>query len=122
MKPLDQQTIGQRIALTLVLVLAILFMLAFIGWISGGWDEAPAATTTLPPIDAKYEDQFIALDRKAIEEAYYEQIKHLFQVWAKDETSQPQRAVVGAKQARRMFISSMDAIANRERQLREQQR
>ena len=42
MKSLHDMSTGERIALTVVIVLVILFALAFIGWISGGWDEAPA--------------------------------------------------------------------------------
>jgi len=38
MKPLNQQTLGQRIALTMVIVVVILFALAFIGWVTGGWE------------------------------------------------------------------------------------
>ena len=42
MKPLSQMTTSERIVITFVIVLVILFVLAFIGWISGGWDEADA--------------------------------------------------------------------------------
>ena len=40
MKSLYDMSIGERIALTVVIVLVILFAFAFIGWIGGSWDEA----------------------------------------------------------------------------------
>jgi hypothetical protein len=118
MKPPEQQTFGQRIALTLVIVLAILFALAFIGWIGGGWNEAPAAAVKVP-LDPRHEQKFIELDRGAIEAAYHDQIKRLFEVWMKDDSGQPDRAVKGARQARKAFADSMDAIDERERELKQ---
>jgi Zn-dependent protease with chaperone function len=119
MKPLEHYSIGQRIAITFIIVLVILFGLAFIGWVTGGW-EAPAAVQV--PIDPRHERKFIDLDRAAIEEAYRDQIQHLFEVWMKDDSGQPARAVKGARQARKAFADSMDAIDERERQLKEMQR
>ena len=42
MKQPGELTIGQRILLTLLIVLVIIFALAFLGWATGRWDEAPA--------------------------------------------------------------------------------
>ena len=39
MKPLGDMTISQRIGLTVVIVLVLIFILAFIGWISGSWEQ-----------------------------------------------------------------------------------
>ena len=36
-------SLGERIVLTVVIVLVILFAFALMGWITGRWDEAPAA-------------------------------------------------------------------------------
>lgn len=112
-------TFAQRFALTIAIVLAILFALALFGFMTGGWDDADAAQSSvqMPPI-SKYEKEFIELDRRAISEAYQAQIHHVFLIWAKDEQGQPQRALVGAKQARNMYERSMTAIDEREARLR----
>jgi hypothetical protein len=39
MPPLDQQTIGQRIVLTVIIVIIVLLVLAFVGWVTGGWED-----------------------------------------------------------------------------------
>lgn len=116
---LENLTIGQRVALAIVVVLACLFALAVFGFLTGGWDDADAAPSSLPvPPISKYEKELIALDRAAISEAYQSQINHVFLIWAKDENGQPQRALIGAKQARSMYERSMDAIHDREQRLR----
>jgi hypothetical protein len=122
MRPLDDQTIVQRVITTAIIIIVIVLLLAFIGWISGGWNDTTAAAAVQVPIDPRYERKFIELDRAAIEEAYRDQIQHLFETWMKDESGQPSRAVVGAKRARKAFANSMDAIDERERQLKEMQR
>jgi hypothetical protein len=63
---------------------------------------------------AKYEERLIFLERQAAEEAYHDQIRHLFLTWAKDETGQPGRALVGAQRARKMYAAVMDALDKRE--------
>lgn len=109
-------TVGQRLVLTIVIVLIILFALAAFGYFGGRWEE-PAAAAVQVPIDPRHERKFIDLDRVAIAEAYRDQIQHLFEVWMKDDTGQPARAIKGAKQARKAFADSMDAIDEREKQL-----
>lgn len=72
------------------------------------------------PVITEYEERLIHLDRESIEEAYKEQVRHIFQVWMKDETGQPGRAVVGVEQARKAYVGSMNAIKVREEKLRRQ--
>jgi hypothetical protein len=43
MKSLENMSIGQRVMLMVLIVLVILLALAFLGWATGHWDEAPAA-------------------------------------------------------------------------------
>lgn len=114
-----QMTFGQRFALTIAIVFAILFALALFGYLTGGWDDANAEPLQ-PPTLSKYEKQLIALDREAINGAYREQVQHLFLNWAKDGQDQPRRAVTGAKQARRMFDLTMAAIDERERRYQQE--
>ena len=110
MKHPADMTIGERIMLTLVIVLIIFFALALFGWITGGWDETPAQDAQV----SKYDGRLIALDKEAMDEAYKERVRHLFEVWMKDETGQPGRAIVGVRQARRAYIEAMGKIEERE--------
>jgi len=110
MKQLEDMTIGQRTMLMVLIVLVILFALAFCGWVTGGWDQAPAQE--LQP--SKFDPRLIALDKEAMDEAYKERVRHLFEVWMKDETGQPGRAIVGVRQARRAYIEAMGKIEERE--------
>jgi hypothetical protein len=122
--------IGRRIALTMIIVIVILFALAFIGWISGGWEVDAQAQAQiggkadqfgpLPPKgtfvgrDTPWDLHMLELDRKALDEAYVNQLMHLFSVWMKDDSGQPDRAITGARQARRAYILVMDEITKRE--------
>ena len=71
----------------------------------------PAPVADLPKSD--YDDRILMLEEVAIEEAFKQQIIHIFSVWMKDDTGQPARAVTGAKQAERAFIGSMEALERR---------
>jgi hypothetical protein len=113
MKPLDNMTFAQRFALTVVIVLAILFALALFGFMTGRWDAADAA----PALETmKYEDRFIELDRVAIERAYSDHVVLLYKTWMTDPSSnsQPARAVYGANLARKNYAAAMTAIEVRE--------
>jgi len=64
---------------------------------------------------SKFEGRFIALDKEALDEAYKERVRHLFEVWMKDESGQPGRASVGVAQARRAYIHAMGKVEEREK-------
>jgi len=118
MKPLEEMTIGQRFLLMIVIVLVILFALAFCGY--DRW-EAVGAPEPFEPI-TKWEKHILALEREAIDNAYRDQVEHLFQIWMKDEAGQPHRAVVGVRAARRAYVAIQQRFEQRERQLGEQNR
>lgn len=117
MKQLEDMTFGQRILLTLVIALVILFALALVGWSTGGWnissDEYFVASAEEGLTVSKYDELIERLDKEAAENAYRSQIEHLFAVWMKDSTGQPQRAATGAQYARKAFIDVMKAIEER---------
>ena len=115
MKPLYVMSIGERIALTVVIVLVILFGLAFIGWIGGKWDEAPAAEALYSgvPLDAK----LLELDKRGLDEAYHQHVLLLFSVWLKDQAGDPSRFNNGMRTARRAYQTAAERIAAREQQL-----
>ena len=77
-------------------------------------DDAEPAPSGVPPLPGtQWDDRLIMLEEVAIEEAFKQQIIHIFSVWMKDDTGQPARAVTGAKQAERAFIGSMEALERR---------
>jgi hypothetical protein len=103
---------GYRVMLALAIIIIVLILTAFIGYLSGRWD---VEAQSLPPATlSKYERQLIDLDRQAISMAYRDQIRDLFRIWGKDGHDQPRRAVTGSRQARRMFDQAMAAIDERE--------
>lgn len=117
-RPSEQQTFGQRIALTVAIVIVILLALAFIGWISGGWDEAPAfaevasagkPATSRPEWDAR----MLELDRVALEQAYTQHLTLIWRNWMVD-GGPPIRHQTGFAKARNGYIASMQAIEQRE--------
>ena len=64
---------------------------------------------------SKYDTEIIALDREAVRQAYQNIIMHLFTNWMREgETQGPERALVGARRARRGYIAAMTAIEARE--------
>jgi len=63
---------------------------------------------------SKWDGHLNDLDKQALDEAYKSRIHHLFEVWMKDETGQPERASVGVRQARRAYIHAMGKVEERE--------
>jgi hypothetical protein len=121
---LEDLSLGHRIMVTLAIVLVILFGLALFGFLTGGWEVQGAPKDASRPEDipiSKYEERLVVLDRNAIEAAYHDQIKLLFQNWMKDvnDKSQPGRALTGTNHARDAFTRSIAAIEKRERWLKE---
>jgi hypothetical protein len=120
MKSLEEMSLAQRIVTTFIIVLIVLLLLSLIGWTIGGWDESPAEPASLvlilPP--SKWDGKIIELDEQALDEAYIQKIKHLFDIWVRDyESAHPERAMKGAAQARRAYVQIRDAIEIRRQQL-----
>jgi hypothetical protein len=109
MPRLEDLSIGHRIAITVVIVLAILFALALYGYLTGGWE---AEAQVVPA--SKYDKRIAELDREAIDAAYRDKIEALFTTWLSDPSDQPSRAVKGAQNARRAYIGAMTEIEKRE--------
>jgi hypothetical protein len=113
MKRLEDMSIGHRVALTVVIVLIILFALALCGYLTGGWDNADAAPTEASPYDTRLAE----LDREAIEAAYGEHIRKLYSVWMADpgNPESARRVGNGARNGRRAYIDAMIAVDQRTR-------
>lgn len=79
---------------------------------------ATAGQGEVPPFTpSPYDAHIFALDKQALDEAYRDQIKHLFEIWMKDERDQPRRAVIGARAARKAYVGAISEIERREREL-----
>jgi hypothetical protein len=119
MKGPEDISLGQRLVLTCIIVLIVLLLLSLIGRTIGGWDESPAQPALvliLPP--SKWDQKIIELDEQALDEAYIQKIKHLFDIWVRDyESAHPERAMKGAAQARRAYMQIRDAIEIRRQQI-----
>jgi hypothetical protein len=76
------------------------------------WDSARGELHP-PLLHSEYDDRLDTLDREAIDNAYRDTIARLFASWMKDTTVQPQRALNGARQARKAYIDSMHEIDSR---------
>lgn len=109
---LEDMRLGNRIMLTFAIVVIVLILLACVGYMSGRWEAQGEAV--YPPLEhSAYDERLSALDREAIEVAYKNRITALFETWMKDATGQPMRALTGARQARRAYVGSMNAIEQR---------
>jgi hypothetical protein len=106
---LSELSIGQRIALTFIIVLIVLFALALIGYLTGGWDEADAQAMT----NSKWDTRLIELDKIALDEAYKTHLVLVWTNWLKD-GGPPTRHATGFARARNGYIASMIEIEKRE--------
>lgn len=102
------------LAVAAITIISTLLMLALI----------ERAETQVPPqlLPSEYDARLVVLDREAIESAYREQVQHVFEVWMKDDSGQPNRAITGVRNAQRAYIASMNAIKRREQEIRENPR
>jgi len=107
--------------LTVAIVVVLIIALGITGCLTGRWDDAQGEPDLrVPP--SKYDNHIAELDKQAIEHAYMAQIEHLFSVWMKDATGQPERAVNGARTARKAFIGAMDALEKQQQQRLQRER
>jgi len=65
------------------------------------------------PVDAK----LLALDKRALDEAYHAQLQNLWLVWLKGQAGDPTYFTNGLKIARRAYGQAVEQIARREKQL-----
>jgi hypothetical protein len=119
MKPPDQVPLLHRAILAFLIIVLVLFILALIGWLSGGWEQAGAAQTQQSNptwVPSKWDDHIDALERQALDEAFKKHIMALYSVWVTDnyEPRIPPKALTGARNARDAYIRSMESIEKRE--------
>jgi hypothetical protein len=115
--PLEHLSLWQRILLAIVLVLLTLFLLYMAAQVLGSSNVE--AQPQLPPKGAlvgkpsPWDTRLVEMDREALDNAYHDQLQHLFLGWMKDDSGQPERAIRGAQQARRAYILVRTEIERR---------
>jgi hypothetical protein len=137
MRHLANMTVGQRIALTFIIVLVILLAFALAGWMTGGWNGEVYGVTSESsrPVQLSQAQQgdlygstpldgtLLRMDRRALDEAYHAQLLKLFGVWiASGAPSEAANFRNGLAIARRAYGLAAQSIAKREQELLEQER
>jgi hypothetical protein len=110
---------GQRFLLTLIIIIIILFALAALGYFTGNWNEdetarpgyglASAASQHVelgPCMDEPTRERMRAVMLEALDEALKEHVKHVFEIWLKDERGQPDRARTGVRQGIKAWLGA----------------
>lgn len=104
--PPEASLIGPVIAFLIAVAIALAIIFAT--------EAEPAPTQLDDSTSSRFEPRLAQLDREAIDNAYRTKIEQLFTVWLKDPTGQPERAVNGARTARKAYIGAMIEIEKRE--------
>jgi len=111
----------------MAIVLFILFAIAAFGYLTGAWDEAQGQQIQEPllyqniPVDAA----LLGLDKKALDEAYHDQLKKLFSIWLTTQAQSPgaiEGITNGLRIARRSYNIAAQQISKREQQILEEDR
>ena len=99
-----------RIMLSIAIAVTVLMLLAFVGYLSGRWNDeektglieyflAGASSQPIPEelcvADEESKERIRGMVLESLDDALKEQFKHLFEVWMRDERGQPGRAKVG---------------------------
>jgi hypothetical protein len=101
-------------------LLAILLVLALIGYFTGNWNEDEsmrpgyglASAESVVCTDAETAEKIRGVMLSAVDEALKQQVIHVFEVWMKDDRDQPARARTGTRQAVKAYIGSRKGIAD----------
>ena len=115
MRLYSELSFGERIAVTFLIVLVLLFALALFGYLTGGWEDAQAKDINLyqgVETDAK----LLELDKRALDEAYHSHVIHLWNVWLSDGARSADRISNGLRIARASYHQAAGQIAKREQQ------
>lgn len=110
--PLEHQSLTKRIITTFIIVVVILFILSFIGWISGGWEaqgQAPEQELILLLPPTKWDARMDEMDLQALDEAYVAKVRQLIDVYIRQtiiDGNALEGAVKGHANAQRAYITA----------------
>jgi hypothetical protein len=119
MPPLEALSLGKRIALAIVVVVVALLILMGLSRIAAEAQPRQEATILYQgvPLDA----HLLQLDKRALEDAYHNQILHLFTIWLKGQAKGTEEITNGLQIARRAYNLAARQIKKREQELEQQQ-
>lgn len=110
---MDPRDLGRRIIVAMMIVIIVLVVLFILGRLLGNVDAQPEALYADIPIDAV----LLRLDKRALDDAYSEQMRHLFNIWLRGQASSDKEITTGIRIARRAYNTAAAQIAKREQQL-----
>jgi short subunit dehydrogenase-like uncharacterized protein len=96
--------------LLVVIILALVIFAALIFVFARGQAEPAKAKPDCIPIDVPTRQKVKQILSDGLDEALKEQLKHVFEVWMKDERGQPDRAAFGVRQAIRAYLRSREGL------------
>jgi hypothetical protein len=111
---LEEFTLGHRIVITFCIVLACLFALALMGFLSGSW-EAHGQTRFVVP--EQWRAELYALDKAGLDAAYQKQIELLYRTWVADVPTlshDPSRISVGLSHNRQAWVLAREQLETRQ--------
>jgi hypothetical protein len=106
MKPLAELSLLQRIALAA----GIVALAVIVCWLA----NADAQSNDDLYGDIVFDPKLLVLDKQALNEAYQEQIKHLFSIWVKGQVKGTTEITNGIRIARRAYGVANNQIEKRE--------
>jgi hypothetical protein len=111
--PLQELSLWQRIALAVACVVIALLALLLISWL--------ANAQPMPRDEPLYKDiapnpSLLLLDKRALSEAYEEQIRHLFAIWVKGQARSTKEITSGIRIARDAYNTANAQIVKREQE------
>lgn len=120
MKLLEDMSIGSRVAVTIGIVLAILFALALFGYLTGSFDSAQGAAKY--EIPERFQRELIDLDRISLNAAYTNHVDHLFRTWVSQISNlghEPSRITTGLSHLHQAWVTAAEELEKREQKLKE---
>jgi hypothetical protein len=111
--PLHELSLWQRIVLALGIVLFAVLLLLLISWFA---NAQPMARDEPLYKDISPDSTLLLLDKRALSEAYEEQIRHLFAIWVKGQAKSTKEISSGIRIAREAYNSANAQIAKREQE------
>jgi len=113
-----KQSLAERVITTAIIVIAVLLLLALIGWCTGRWEDkaqAQSLVLILPP--SKWDAKMLELDKQALDEAYVAKIKHIFDIYVREGLTSPEGPMKGHANAQRAYVEGQKALEAREKEL-----
>lgn len=111
MTTLETLPLRKRVVLAAAIVFGVLLWLALVS-------RSPSAARDIPlydgvPLDAA----LLQMDKQALNDAYRQQLVHLFNIWLKGQATSTKEISNGLRIARESYYKAVQQIAEREQQL-----